>query len=48
MFTEPLENEIVYFYKTFYDFDIDDGWITAMLNGDEMRTPKTEAGGEAA
>ena len=48
VFTEPLEDEIIYFYKTFYDFDIDDGWITAMLNGDEMRTPKTEAGGEAA
>ncbi len=36
------------FYKTFFDFDLSDAWLTAIMEADSMRTPKTETGGEAA
>lgn len=43
-----MDQTIFVFYKKFYDFTLDDAWLTAIVEGDEMRKPKTEKGGEAA
>lgn len=32
------------FYKDFFDFDLSDEWIDAMLEGNDMRTPKQNRG----
>lgn len=34
------------FYQTFFDFELDDDTIAAVLSGDGMRTPKTQSPGE--
>ncbi len=47
-FDFDMDEKIRSFYQTFYDYAIDDAWLTAIMEADEMRTPKTEKGGEAA
>ncbi len=36
------------FYKRFFDYELSDAWLTAILEADSMRTPRTESGGQAA
>ena len=43
-----IEQQIRDFYRTFYDYSLDDAWLTAITEADDMRKPKTEKGGEAA
>ncbi len=43
-----LEQETRRFYEKFYNYSINDAWLTAIMEADEMRTPKTEKGGDAA
>lgn len=43
-----IAQEIRDFYRTFYDYTVDDAWLAAILEADSMRKPKTEQGGEAA
>ena len=47
-FTFDLDDEIREFYRTFYDYTLDDAWLAAIKEADNMRSPKTEKGGEAA
>lgn len=41
-----IDDEIRKFYKEFYSYNISDGWIEAIKDGDNMRTPKTNKAGE--
>lgn len=45
-FDIDIDEEIRRFFGTFYGFAIDDGWIEAIKDGDNMRRPKTENGAE--
>ena len=42
MFDINIDAEIRQFFNTFYGFAIDDEWIEAIKEGDNMRRPKTE------
>ena len=43
-FKVDMNSEIKSFYKTFFDFTITDEWLGAIIEGTEMREPKTEKG----
>ena len=45
-FDIDMDEEIRQFFETFYGFAIDDEWIEAIKEGDNMRRPKTENGVE--
>ena len=45
-FAVDLDQEIRSFYKIFFDFSVDDDWLNAIMEGTEMRDPKTEQKGE--
>ena len=40
-FEVDLDAEIKAFYQTFFDFTLSDDWLAAIMDGSEMRTPKT-------
>ena len=46
LFDIDIDAEIRSFFDTFYHFEIDDEWIAAIKEGDNMRRPKTENGAE--
>ncbi|MBR4767019.1 MAG: iron ABC transporter substrate-binding protein, partial [Clostridia bacterium] len=43
-FEIDMNSEIKDFYKTFFDFTITDEWLESIIEGTEMREPKTERG----
>lgn len=45
-FDVDLEEEARSFYRTFFDFEIDDELLSAVLSGDGIRTPKTQSPAE--
>ena len=47
-FGYSMRDEIRSFYQKFYDFTLDDAWLTAIEQGDEMRAPRAKESGEAA
>lgn len=40
-FEADMNNEIKSFYKRFFDFNVTDEWLEAIVEGSEMREPKT-------
>lgn len=46
LFEIDIDAEIRSFFDTFYHYQIDDEWIEAIKDGDNMRRPKTENGAE--
>ncbi len=47
-FDVNMDYEIKSFYKTFFDYEISDEWLSAIIEGSEMREPKTEHKEDAA
>ncbi len=47
-FEVDMDSEIRSFYKNFFDFEISDEWLSAIIEGSEMREPKTEHKEDAA
>ena len=47
-FQVDMDSEIKSFYKEFFDFEIGEEWLSAIIEGSEMREPKTEHKEDAA
>jgi len=47
-FKADINSEIKSFYKSFFNFEISDDMLNAIIDGTEMREPKTETRVDAA